>query len=567
MLKRTCRAAALLLLGTTACAWAQSPAQFLPRAPDTRPNPAREVSAPEAPRAPGPVAAPKQGVFILRDITLRGATAIPAAELAPIWAGLIGQSVSLGTLDAVTTGITAAYRARGFVLTQAILPEQTIKNGMVEITVVEGFIDRLTIEGGAPNQLAYAKRLFAPVSADRPFRIGTLERAVLLGRDTFGGTVETVLEPAPETFGAADLGVVVTPDPWRGFAALDNRGSRLYGDVTASAGASAFNLLGLNEQFDLLVAGAPQNGALAYGQIRMETPIPALMGTRLDGTRLVLEADSSRADPDLSQSGSPQDLNVIQNEINARLGLFTPFIRTRSQNVFGRLSLDWQQSESDTDFAATTDTSTDKLLVLEARLSWDIADRFGGVTLFDATLRQGLSTDATQIGATGPAAGHADFTSGALTLSRLQRLGARPWSLYAEVTGQIASTILPNSERFALGDATIGRGFAPGNTTGDSGYGGRAEIRRDFGTNTLGTTLRAAQLYAFADYGSAYDRAIQRDGDAWEDLGSVGIGARIDVTPWLTVTPELTRQTTGIATDTTDTGLETRAYIGVIARF
>ena len=44
----------------------------------------------------------------------------------------------------------------------------------------------------------------------------------------------------------------------------------------------------------------------------------------------------------------------------------------------------------------------------------------------------------------------------------------------------------------------------------------------------------------------------QRDGEQWEDLGSVGIGARIDVRPWLTLTPEIARQTDGIATDTTD---------------
>ena len=33
---------------------------------------------------------------------------------------------------------------------------------------------------------------------------------VLLARDTFGGAVETVLEPSPDTFAAANLGVLVT---------------------------------------------------------------------------------------------------------------------------------------------------------------------------------------------------------------------------------------------------------------------------------------------------------------------------------------------------------------------
>ena len=54
---------------------------------------------------------------------------------------------------------------------------------------------------------------------------------------------------------------------------------------------------------------------------------------------------------------------------------------------------------------------------------------------------------------------------------------------------------------------------------------------------------------------------------AWESLGSVGVGARIDVRPWLTLTPEIARQTDGVATDTTDPDHETRFLIGAIARF
>ena len=75
------------------------------------------------------------------------------------------------------------------------------------------------------------------------------------------------------------------------------------------------------------------------------------------------------------------------------------------------------------------------------------------------------------------------------------------------------------------------------------------------------------ELYAFSDYGRAFDRSTAHDGETAEDLGSVGIGARIDVRPWLTLTPEIARQTNGIATDTTDPDHETRFYIGAIARF
>ncbi len=561
------RALATLLCLAPAAAFGQSPEQYLPREPDTRLRPGREVTAPERTEPARPVAPPAEGEFVLTRVVLDGATALGPAELEPLWADLVGQRVTVATLDSVAAAVTGAYRARGFILSQAAVPEQTVTGGVVHLQVIEGFIDRVTIEGGAPSQNAFAERLFAPVGEDRPLRLRTLERGVLLARDTFGGAVETVLEPSPDTFAAANLGVLVTPDPWRGFAAADNRGSRLYGPLTGSAGASLFNLLGFNEQIDAIVAGAI-DGSLGYGQLRLEAPVTPLIGGWLDGARLVVEADSSRADPDLSQSGSPEDLDVVQNETNARAGLFVPFIRSRSQNLFGRLMLDWQRSESDTDFAGDGETALDKLLVLEARVTWDVADRFAGVSLIDASLRQGLSVDGlTEIGDQGPAAGEPNFTRVALTLSRLQRLGGGDWSLYGEVIGQLATTTLPNSERFALGDATIGRGFAPGNTTGDSGYGGRLELRRYVGPATFGGAIEATELYVFGDYGAAYDRSIDRDGESWQRLGSVGFGARIDVTPWLTLTPEIARQTSGVATDTTDPDHETRAYLGVVARF
>ena len=126
--------------------------------------------------------------------------------------------------------------------------------------------------------------------------------------------------------------------------------------------------------------------------------------------------------------------------------------------------------------------------------------------------------------------------------------------------------MLPNSERFALGNATIGRGFAPGNTSGDSGWGGRLELRRDLPGAAFrpGRGRRALRLRRLRPRLRPLDRPRRRHR---RDLGSVGIGARIDVRPWLTLTPEIARQTDGIATDTTDPDHETRFFIGAIARF
>lgn len=544
---------------------AQTAAELLPPQPVI--DPAREVAPPEAAGPSGPIAATAVTgpSFLLRGVTVTGAVAVPEAELAPIWGDLIGQQVDLATLDDMVARVSAAYRARGYVLSQAALPEQTVTDGQVQILVVEGFIDAVAISGGSDGQQALAGRYFAPVPADRPLRLRTLERAVLLSRDTFGAEVETVLEPSPDTFGAADLGVAMTPDPFLGFAAIDNRGSRLYGDWTLSGGGTAYNLLGQNERIDGLVSASPEAGKLAFGQLILDWPIPALLGTRLDGARFEMLGEISRSDPDLAQSGSPDGLTLVGDEKHLRAGLIVPFVRTRSENLFGRLNLGWRESENETDYLGIVENTRDRLVVLEGRLTWDIADRTGGVTLVDGAVRQGLNIGNAEVGATGPAAGSPDFTALRLNLTRLQRLDDDGvWSLWAEAIGQFATTVLPDAERFSLGNASIGRGYAPGNTTGDSGVGARLEMRRQLGESPA---FAAAELYAFGDWGRAYDRSLDRDNEQWETLASAGVGARMDVRDWLTLTPEVAWQLDGTPTDTTDPDREVRFFLGAVARF
>ncbi len=559
---------ASLLLALATGAAAQSPGQFLPADLGVPPLPEDEIAAPPADAAPAAVPPSTAGQgFLLNGITLRGATALTQAELAPIWADLIGTRVTIETLDQVTAEIGAAYRARGYVLSQAILPQQTVTGGVVEVLVVEGFVDTVGIEGGAPNQRRSATAMFAPLPDEKPMKITTLERGVLLARDTFGGAVETVLEPSPTTFGAADLTVLIEPEPVSYFVTADNRGSRLYGEWTVSAGTRSYNLLGLNERLDTLLALAPNRTSLALANVTLDLPIESLAGTVFDGGRLELRGDFSRADPDLAQAGSPDTLDVTTDETDLRVGMIVPFIRTRSQNLFGRAGVSFRNSVNNTYFEGSRVNTTDRLVILDIEGSWDLADGFGGVNLVTVGFYQGADVAGATNSASGPAAGDLDFTKFTTRLSRLQRIGDSGWDIFGEAIGQYALNVMPNTERFTLGNGTIGRGFAPGNTSGDSGYGARIELRRNMLGESFGGAVSAVQFYAFGDYGRARDKSEDRDGQPWETLASTGIGARIDINDRFTLTPEIARQLEGVATDTTRTGLETRFYIGAIARF
>jgi hemolysin activation/secretion protein len=569
-LSRFLVAAALATVAGSAAAQPVSPGAASPEfqrrefAPPLVPRaepPAREPAP--VPSAPPVAAGPS---FVLREVRLDGARTIPEAELAPLWAGLIGTEVSLATLESLADAISARYRAEGFVLSQAILPAQTIENGVVRITVVEGFIDRVLVEGGPESGQAALQRRFRFVSADRPMSLYTLERAVLLSRDTLGGGVETVLSPAPATFGAADLTVQYRPKPFEGFAIVDNRASRLFGPWVARAGITSYDLLGQTERLDLSVASSLAGPELRFIEGGIILPLGFLDGTVLDGARLEFGGDATRGRPDLRKSGLAA-LTALQEETNIRLGLFVPAIRTRSENLFLRGGLTWRESTARQRFQGVDlGRTTDRLLVAEARATWDVADRFNGVTLIDGALRQGIATGGTKIGA-GASRAREDFTLLRGSIARVQELGPPEWSLFGELVGQLAGTILPNSERFSLGGERLGRGFAPGNTTGDHGFGGRLELRRLIALGEIGGLAPLMSAYIFGDWGAAIDRDRTRDGRRWESLASAGIGARIDLATWLTLTPEIAHQLRGRPSDTAGGRQETRGYLGAIVRF
>ncbi|MEE4188389.1 MAG: ShlB/FhaC/HecB family hemolysin secretion/activation protein [Roseobacter sp.] len=539
----------------------------LPPLPPADVNDARQVEAPEPTLRAGPVTVRGSGgSFTLNGIVLEGATALDRETLEPIWSDLIGTGVTVETLDAVAREISAAYRAEGFVLSQAILPAQTVDGGIVRILVVEGVIDEIRLSGGAANQQKLVSEYFGQVRSERPLALPTLERSVLLSREAVGG-VDTVLGPSPDTFGAADLEVLLTPQPLTGYVSLDNLGSRLYGDWTLGTGVRSYNMLGANEVVDVSFALAPQDTSLVFGGVVAEVPLAGVAGTRLDGARLQFDASVFRGDPDLAEAGADSDLTSVADQVELGVGIEVPVLRTRSENLFVRFGLTWRDSETESGLPGLRTIDEDRLAILEAGVEWDYADRIGGISLVDVSVRQGLDTLGARQAATGPAAGDVEFTSAQFSLSRLQALGDGNWSMFGEVVGQVASGVQPNSERFYLGGASIGRGFAPGNTSGDTGYGLRAELRRAINPEILGRAADAAGLFAFVDYGRARDKTGARDGEVTEELSSIGIGAQIAVNDWLSLTPQLVRQISGTPNDTRDSSRETRVLLSAVARF
>jgi len=92
----------------------------------------------------------------VRQIRIEGATVYTSAQLAELYADLIGHRVTLQAVYDAAGRITAKYGADGYVLSRAIIPVQELDpNGaVVRIQVLEGYVE--TVENGRPSSPAIA---------------------------------------------------------------------------------------------------------------------------------------------------------------------------------------------------------------------------------------------------------------------------------------------------------------------------------------------------------------------------------------------------------------------------
>ena len=85
--------------------------------------------------------------FDLARIVLADAKTVSTKEIEKIYASKLGTTVTLSEIYDVADELTALYRSKGFVLSQAVIPAQRIEDGTVRIQIVEGFVAETTVEG------------------------------------------------------------------------------------------------------------------------------------------------------------------------------------------------------------------------------------------------------------------------------------------------------------------------------------------------------------------------------------------------------------------------------------
>ena len=463
--------------------------------------------------------------FTLQDLKLEGVTAYSDAELKKVYGGVLGQNISLADLYKIAADLTAKYRNDGYILTQIVVPPQTIEGGTARLQVVEGTIDRVTVQGDEASEgkaLGLMRNYASHIGGNNgPLNAKDLERTLLLINDLPGVSARSVIAPSTAKPGAADLTIMIERDPFDAFVGLDNYGSRYLGRWEASAGGSINSgVFHNNERISGQVVYAPHgplfDHELGFVSGSYWTPIGSY------GTNLELTYSYTITEPGLEL----RDFDVKGRSHYASLVVKHPFIRSRDVNLTGRVLLDGRNVESENNIP---DDREDNIRALRAGGRLEFADTVfsGGVNTVDIEFAKGLDI----LGASND--GDADLTRPdgdpqffkvEAELQRLQRLSS-DFNLLLGIKGQLSNAALLASEEFGVGGSSYGRGFDPSEITGEDGVAGKVELQWNPAWET--TWMTGSQVFGFWDAGKVWNDDVVPD-DV-ETLASAGLGFRADL--------------------------------------
>jgi hemolysin activation/secretion protein len=454
----------------------------------------------------------------VRGFRIHGVTAFDAETLRAVLAPWVGREIDSLDLVAVQNALTNLYVEHGYVSSGALIPDQDLRDGFVEVHVVEGWLAAIRI-GEAGHFREGALRARIGLGVGRPLDLDTLEQNLQqLQQDPRVERVHARLVPGERRGEAVLLVRVEDRSPWRVSLEASNHSPPAFGSYRGVLHLADENLLGLGDTLEGRLLGSH---GLLRGEVQYEVPLNAR------GTALRARADY--ADSRVVE-GDFEALEIETRYQAYRLGFDHPVYRTlQSQVTLGAL-FEWRRAE--TCFAALEDLigcdpfsflgsgAVDGVTtVAPLRLSGEWM-RLERNQVF--ALRSLVSVGLPVLGAAGsgvdPDGEFVTWLGQFQWARRYERLGIQT---IIRTDVQLASDALPSLEQLPLGGHASVRGYRENQLVRDQGVVSSLELRVPVWHAEGRAILEVAP---FADFGWAKNRSRESPGP--DVLASVGLGLR-----------------------------------------
>ncbi len=459
----------------------------------------------------------------LIGVTIDGARAIPATDLAEAYEPYLTRSVSMDDLARIADAITTRYREAGYFLSRALVPAQDWSAGLVRILVIEGRISEVSVTGPAGDAV---RPLIGDPRTDGPARLAELDARLARASDAPGLTLRSRIEPDPADPAAHRLIVEAERAPLEAEFSLDNRGPDAAGPLQAYGRVTANGVFLDRDQASLSVFFTPAD---PDELVALEAAYAFQLG---NGGAARIAAFASRAE-DGANAASP---SVGGDGHGVSLVYEHPLLRRRGAGLWLGAGFDARHAVNDWSGGGgfVDETRVARVLLrgfldAEGRASAFAAEGAFGLDLFGASGHSEFARSR--------ADADAAFARFNLHASHYRDLG--PFmGLYASLDAQWTGEPLLLSQEFDVGGPLYGRAYMVGELSGDRGVAGSLELRA--GYDPPGAALSFVQTYAFVDAARVWNFG-RPPGEGADSLSSAGAGVRVSFADWLMARMELAR--------------------------
>ena len=183
------------------------------------------------------------------------------------------RELSFNDMQELATIITKEYRKNGYILARAYIPVQSMSDGVLEISVIEGVYGKFKLINNSKLKTSLLQKIFDTNKQGEVITNSSLERSMLIVNDIAGVRVSNASIQAGDEVGSSNF--LITVDNlqlYNGYALVNNYGGRYTGKNQLIAGVNILNPFGIGDTLSL--TGVISNGGdLVNGSSSYSFPI------------------------------------------------------------------------------------------------------------------------------------------------------------------------------------------------------------------------------------------------------------------------------------------------------
>ena len=442
---------------------------------------------------------PEERQIQVQEINVTGSTIFGEAEFNPIIEPVEGNTVTLEELRSVADTISQLYLEQGYITSRAVLVEETLDTGVVEIRVIEGSLEAIQVEGSRRLNPSYVRSRIR-LGADTPLNTGALEDQLRLLRvNPLFENVEASLR-AGTGLGQSILVVRISEaDPFEGSVGIDNYSPPSVGAERFTTNARYLNLTGIGDEISAQYNRTTAGGAHTW-DFNYRAPINAMNGT--------VQLRASFNENEVIQEDL-QELDIQGESELYEINYRQPLIRTPRRELALSLGFTHQDGQTFT-FAGPTPfgfgpdedgvsrTSVFKFgqeyTLRQTSGAWAFRSLFSfGTGLFDATENSDVDEDFPD----------GQFVSWLAQIQRVQIINPDNF-LIIQADLQLGFDSLLPAQQFVIGGGQSVRGYRQNVRAGDNGFRISVEDRITLERDESG--IATFVLAPFFDVGYVWNR-------------------------------------------------------------